>query len=350
MGATMEIDLSLINKIPLPSLTQLGTSAEQFLTSLDAPSIIDIQGKNNQQWRVITTLLHGNEPSGFIATHKLLTEIAENKFTPNTNIRIIICSVEAAQLSPLFNHRYLPDGSDINRCFAGNQTAPYYQRAALIKQAIEEVAPEAIIDLHNTSGSGPAFGVSTSSNKEALALTSLFCDTLIISHIHIGALMELSFSGQIITIECGGCNDQHAHNIAFKGIKKFTSLNNLAHPPNIHPIHVIFKPLRLRLKKGTHLNYAKTNTKASGVILKSSIEKRNYGITHKGDSLGWVNNYEPDFFLLIDEHENNVFNDFLTVKKNKLIATIDLKIFMATKVAQIALNDCLFYVVKAQAL
>lgn len=350
LGKNMAINFNTFNKLFQPTLLELTDSPEQFLLSLSAPTIIDITGESPKRWRVITTLLHGNEPSGFIALHQWLIEVALGKLTPKTNLRIIIGSVEAAQQRPLFSQRYLTEGVDINRCFTNAKELThkngYFKRAQLIKQAIDDVNPEAIIDLHNTSGSGPAFAVSTCCNTEVLALSALFCDTMIISHIHIGALMELDFSGQIITVECGGCNDLHAHKTALKGIKNFTSVNDISHNPNTHPVNVIFKPLRLRLAANTTLDYAKSNTKTADLVLKSSLEKYNYHIVFKNTEIGWLNKISDEMFLLIDEHGHNVFSDFFTLNNNKLTCVTDLKFFMATTNKHIALTDCLFYVVK----
>ena len=346
----MAIDFTVINKLSQPSLIELTDSPEQFLLSLTAPTIIDIQGNNQKCWRVITTLLHGNEPSGFIALHQWLTDLALGKVSCQTNLRIIIGSVEAAQQTPLFSQRYLNNGEDINRCFTSEKSltynSDYFKRANLIKQAINEVSPEAIIDLHNTSGTGPAFAVSTRCNSESLALSALFCDTMIISHIHIGALMECEFSGQIITVECGGCNDLHAHETALAGISKFTSIDNITHNSKTHAVSVIYKPLRLRLAADTTLDYAKSNTYTANLVLKSSIEKYNYHIVPKNTGIGWLNKQTEEMFLLIDEHGNNVFDDFFTIHDNKLSCATDLKFFMATTNKHIALNDCLLYVVK----
>jgi len=346
----MAVDFNIINKLSQPSLVDLSKSAEQFLLSLTAPTIIDIQGKNQTSWRVMTTLLHGNEPSGFIALHQWLTELASGSLSSQTNLRIIIGSVEAAQQAPFFSHRYLNGGTDINRCFTKcekkDHNSDYFHRAQLIKQAIEEVNPEAIIDLHNTSGTGPAFAVSTHNTPKHLALSALFCDTMIISHIHIGALMECEFSGQIITVECGGCNDLHAHETAFNGIKKFTSVVDINHNPNTHPVSVIYKPLRLRLNAGVTLNYAPSNNHSADVVLKATIEKYNYHIIPKNTEIGWLNQQSDEMFLLINEYDHNIFNDYFRVQNNTLICATDLKFFMATTNKEIALNDCLLYVVK----
>ena len=52
--------------------------------------------------------------------------------------------------------------------------------------------PEAVIDLHNTSGSGPSFGVCTHMDRQHDALVSLFTQRLIVSNLGLGALMEIS--------------------------------------------------------------------------------------------------------------------------------------------------------------
>ena len=45
-----------------------------FLHQLKGLTIFDVQGKDISRTRVITTLIHGNEPSGFIALHHWLME------------------------------------------------------------------------------------------------------------------------------------------------------------------------------------------------------------------------------------------------------------------------------------
>jgi succinylglutamate desuccinylase len=86
------------------------------LLSLIGPTVIDIHGEKNNEWRVISTLLQGNEASGLIAIHRWLTT-GNKSPRPKTNIHIIISSVEAATYQHLFHHRYLPEGIDLNRCF-----------------------------------------------------------------------------------------------------------------------------------------------------------------------------------------------------------------------------------------
>ena len=48
---------------------QIKPTALEFLRQLDGLTVFDIKGKDSSRTRVLTTLIHGNEPSGFIASH-----------------------------------------------------------------------------------------------------------------------------------------------------------------------------------------------------------------------------------------------------------------------------------------
>jgi hypothetical protein len=356
MEQNMAINFAHYAQLQNPTLSQLKTTAIEFLNSLHSLTVIDVVQPELTKWRVITTLLHGNEPSGFIAVHhwlKMLATLNYNNATPATNVRIIICSIEAAQLLPIFSHRYLPNGEDINRCFGADSSNNYHCRAKLIEQLIHQVSPEAIIDLHNTSGKGPAFAVATAETMATKALSGLFSDTLILSHICIGALMEQTFSGVIVTIECGGSIDELAHQIAYEGIKKFCYLADLFKAKEADKVRVIYKPLRLKINSVIDLHFADINISRNVVvernrlILKRDIEQHNFGITQAQTHLGMVMNDHVANFELIDENGHNQFAKFFSIVDNQLITLMNMYIFMATTKVEIAKSDCLFYVVAA---
>ena len=105
----MAIDFSDIRYLKDPAPGALPGDYRAFLLSLAATTVIDITGEDTARCRVITSLLHGNEPSGFIAMHRWLVSAAKLP-KPTTNIRFILGSPEAASLMPLFSHRYLAGG------------------------------------------------------------------------------------------------------------------------------------------------------------------------------------------------------------------------------------------------
>ncbi len=340
----MNIDFNDIEYLSDPDERTLKADYRQFLLSLDVPTIIDINGKNPERCRVITTLLHGNEPSGLIAIHRWLTSVFP-ELQPETNLRFIIASVEAANASPLLNHRYLDGGLDLNRCFGEQSNEGYYRRAQLIEQAIREVKPEAVIDLHNTSGSGPAFAVSTLISAKGLTLASFFCDSIILSNIKLGALMEQDFNCPTITLECGGANDEQAHEVAFSGISQIAKCQSLNNYQQKKQVDVVYKPLRLKLKPHKSLSYSCHNEGYHGVTLTSKIEQFNYGSAREGQLLGWLDEKGLDNLELVNDANENVVDQYFTVRDNQLVCRTNMRIFMATADKKIALSDCLFYIV-----
>ncbi len=349
----MEIDFSEINYLQNPLWQELHADYEQFLLSLTGPTVIDITGLNTNKCRVITTLLQGNEPSGLIALHRWLTT-RDKKERPQTNLRFIICSIEAASKSPLFSERFIEGSKDINRCFGKkgqkqgfqDDQQGCYERAQLVEQAIRDVNPEMIIDLHNASSSGPAFSISKVITTETLSLASFFCQTLILSDLKLGSLMEEDFNCPFITIECGGSLDEQAHEVAFAGVTQIANCENIGYIHQEKKVEVIYRPLRLKTKNSVNLSYAEHDEGYRGVTLKSNIEYLNFGGANQDEMIGWIDGNGIDNLQLINKKGDNVIDEFFYSRENQLVCRQNLRIFKATTNKQVALNDCLFYVVK----
>ncbi len=345
----MDINFSKIEYIKNPTDCELKDTYQQFLIALNGPTVIDITGRDTSRCRVIVTLLHGNEPSGLIAIHRWLkayNQVDSHLLTPETNMRFIICSTEAAKSLPLLTTRYVVSGMDLNRCFGSKRNDDFYLRANLIEKAIREVNPEAVIDLHNTSGLGPAFAVSTKNNEKMVSLTSFFCSTMILSQINLGALMEQDFNCPNLTIECGGSTDKQAHDLAFDGISLLCSYEFINDCHHINPVEIIHTPLRLKIKSEVELNFSKENTQQNGVILRNDLEKFNFGIAERGQKFGWINDSGLESLELVDADNEDVITDFFTVLHNELICATNIRVFMATPNVDIAKTDCVCYVIK----
>jgi len=315
-----------------------------FLRQHKGLTIFDVQGRDTTKTRVVTTLIHGNEPSGFIALHHWLIQ----KVTPEVNIRFILCNPEAASLPPEFSHRYLVAAQDLNRYFSPSNVSPtkatkaINQRAQQIMQAIAEVKPEAIIDLHNTSGISPAFGVSLSDDDQILDLISLFTNKVILTGLHVGAIMEQNLSAPIVTIECGGACQVQSHQLAIAGLAKFTNNKNIFdHHADKVDIHR--HPCRVEIKKGIVLGFADHPLITADLTLRNDVENLNNQLTSAGELIGW---YENDVHLPLiakDEQGKDKLSALLYLENGSIYAKQNLQIFMATKQLDIATNDCLFY-------
>ncbi len=324
-----------------PEAEELGDSPEEFLNLLGQPSCIFLEGTDSKRTRAFVTLLHGNEPSGTRALHRWL----KSGRKPVVNIICFLPSVEAALRLPRFSHRMLPGARDLNRCFRPPFTDMQGQLAAEVLAILQQYGPECVVDMHNTSGSGPGFGVAISIDAKHRALVSLFTNTLVTNDLRLGALMEISeHLFPTVTVECGGRLNDEAHELAWQGLQRFMTIENIFSDKFENPLLEVFhNPVRLELTGNPSLVYADQAQPDYDLTLKSDIERFNFGSIKQGTMLGWVGDKGLTIFSARNQQDECVLLRLLKCDKGRLLLAQDLKLFMVTSNPEIAKVDCLFY-------
>jgi Succinylglutamate desuccinylase / Aspartoacylase family len=327
-----------------PLATEIGSNVEEFLRILGGPSCIYLDGVDADRTRAFVTLLHGNEPSGARALFHWLKSGRQ----PAVNVVCIVASVTAALQPPLFSHRMLPGARDLNRCFR----PPFADEQGRLAEEILEILhlhhPEAVIDMHNTSGSGPAFGVCTHQDREHDALVSIFTPRLIVSNLGLGALMDISeHSYPTVTIEVGGRADLEAQELASTGLARyFTAEHVLAREGVEHRLELFVDPVRLELNPGVSLTYAARAAPDADVTLLPDVERHNFGMVGPDVPLGWARGEPRRLFTALDAGGRCAVGRLVRVEDGVLYPAQALKLFMVTNNAAIAHADCLFYAVE----
>jgi hypothetical protein len=207
--------------------------------------------------------------------------------------------------------------------------------------------PEAVVDMHNTSGSGPPFGVCTFRDRHHDALVSLFTQRLIISNLSLGALMEISENSfPTVTIELGGRLDEQAHELAYEGLcRYFTEPTVLDQGRTDWGLELLRDPIRLELNDKVTLTYADQPCPDHDITLKTDIEHHNFGNVSAQTLLGWARRPERDLFSALDADGDCAVTRLVRIDNGELFPAQPLKLFMITNNAAIAESDCLFYAV-----
>jgi len=325
-----------------PQPVALDSNVEAFLQKLTGPTHIIIPGQDRSRRRLLVTLIHGNEPSGFYAVYKFI----QDRIQPAVDFHILIPSVFAARAEPLFSHRMLPQHQDLNRRFKPPFTR---QSESLLAQKImaliDQLEPEAVVDLHNTSGSGPDFAVSTFIHPCHDNVLSLFTQRSVLTEIRLGALMELSTPERpIVTVECGGSHDHESHAVAYSGIKKFAISDSIRQTQAIN-LDVYKHPVRVELQGEVSVAYDDEALPDTQLTLVSHIEDFNFGIVDQNTVLGYCPSNDITWLRGNTKDGEISLQDYFHITAGELRPRRALKLFMVTTNRQIAQSDCLFYFV-----
>jgi hypothetical protein len=319
---------------------QIAATAPAFLQQLEGLTVFDIKGEDQTRTRVVTTLIHGNEPSGFIASHLWL----RSGSMPKTNARIIFCNPESAQYKPIFTRRYVGESVDLNRFFShtDGRDSEVISRAINIKKLIDDVNPEAIIDLHNTSGMSPAFGIAISDDALIMDLTALFSARLIYTGLRVGTLMEQPFAAPIVTLECGGAHELVSHQVATEGLGQYFARDNLFEPRE-RDVVIHRQPIRLETTSDTSVDFASHPLPSTDITLIEDIEQFNHHPAPAGEFIGWYQDEGKSLLQAIDENGDNQIDKLFRLEDGRIYVNHTMQMFMATTSPDVATNDCICY-------
>lgn len=324
---------------PDGALPDLSGTEEEVLRRMGSASWWLVPGRDRTRKRVITTLLHGNEPSGFRA----IRAWSAAGSVPAVDLLFFVSAVEAAIGPPLYAHRIRPGGHDQNRVFFPPFMNPEGERADALLKLIDQSAPEALIDLHNNTGHNPAYGVGTRVDEQTLGLTSLFADRFMHSDIRLGTLME-ALDGQIpcAVIECGRAGDPVADATALAGLDRFATLEDLSRAAaHAHGVEVLVHPRRIEVKS-VSLAFGDRPDPNASFTVRRGIDQHNFKTMAAGEILGWTRDNDWPIAAL-GRSQEDVSRILFELREGEIRLLRPMVPVMMTASAEIARADCLFY-------
>ena len=331
----------LLRTLQLADLQDIPADRNAFLAALGGPSAILVPGRDGSRIRALTTLLHGNEPSGFRAVHRWLHE----RRVPAVDTLLIVASVDAARAAPGFAHRMLPGRPDLNRCFLGPFDTPEARLAEEILRLLRKAHPEAVIDVHNNTGHNPPYAVGVEPTNEALWLAGVFGDRFVWSHLHLGALMEAIPDIPSVTVEVGRSGDPAADDVAYTGLEVYLHRERLFEPRSSEPPRVLVMPMRARLRPGVTLEIADAPVPDAHLTIRTDLDRHNFERVAADTAIGWSPGHDLPLEL-IDETDRDRAADFFELADGELRTRLPMVPIMITTDPVAAAGDCLFYIVR----
>lgn len=340
----MKITTEIFEYIDDP-LTAIGTLTPiEWLKTVNRPICIYLEGKDTSRTRALSTLLHGNEPSGFYA---LINWLKERKM-PAVNVIVFIPSVLAALREPHFHNRTTDSGIDLNRVFLPPFTTTEGKIAQEMLGILEFIQPESLVDIHNTSGISPDFSVVCKDSELNQKIAALFTNEYIIFNLRLNTLVEAVVSQfPSVVIECGGADDPESIINAQRGIDKYLLADDLSSVYADH-LNVRDNPIRIKLKPELQLDYHNKYIDGFDLVLPTDADKYNSSVIQSDDFVGWVGGKGLEVFDCVNMPQEDSIEHYFYIKNNELRAKVNLRLYMVTTRLEIALSDCLFYLLKSK--
>lgn len=325
-----------------PTPDDIPATPLEFLARLGGPTEIRVRGRDRSRARAVSALLHGNEPSSLVAVHRWL----RTGYQPAVDTSIFVSAVEAALAPPGFAQRMLPGRRDLNRCFFGPFDDPDGRLARDLLGRLRARPYEALVDLHNNTGRNPAYGIIQRRDLALFRLIEMFThNCCVLSDLHIGALTEVMVDElPSVAIECGHSADPGAHDVAFAGLETFLGEPDLGLRGALeNPVLLLDHPIRVELRRGISVTFSETPSAHAELTLRPDVDVHNFRRLDRGTVLGWVHPDAPWPLVARGADGVDVSARLFAVRDGALVHESDLVPIMMTTNAQIALVDCLCY-------
>lgn len=335
------MNLHIIDEIP-PRLLEV--SPKELHQVLPGPTLLRIPGEMEPPF-FICTLLHGDEPTGFLAIQRLLNHYTQQEKPLPRSIWLFLGNVAAARE----NVRHFPGQPDFNRIWKGGNLPEH----RLVDQLLEILKSNKLfagVDIHNTSGKNPHYACVNKLDGPFISLGKLFSPMIVYftrpEEVISRALAEFC---PAITVESGLADDPTgvAHVLDF--LEQCLALdsipsnsNNPTQPRVYHSIARIEVPDNSRIGFGeacrdTDFNFIE------------NLESMNFIEQAENTLVGWRRN--PDLNLVVvDEHGEDVSEGFISYKDGEIRLIRSVVPSMLTTFAPNVLDDCLGYLMQRYAL
>ncbi len=317
-----------------------------FLRTLGAPTLIRLAGRDGSRTRVVTTLLHANEPSGVRAVLRYL----RGGHRPATDVVFFVGAVQTALTEPFMSHRAIPGEPDANRVWTPPFDTPQGEVAKQVLDRLRALRPEFLVDLHNNTGHNPAYGVAFGLGAPELSLVSLFADRVVHTPIELRALVEATHDDfPSVTVECGRAGDAVADEAAWVGLQRFLDLDEIDPSVPHRPMHILGSPVRVCIEPGLELAFADRIDREVSLTISKNIDRHNFERLAAGSPIGWLAHDESRQawpLNAIGGAGEECSRALFEVDGGVLRTRRDFIPIMMTTNREIAQSDCLFYAVQ----
>ncbi len=342
--------LRILQSIP-PGLLEAPT--EKLADLLGGPTLLHLPGAGSGTI-FVSTLLHGNETTGWNALRQLLLEF-EGTQLPRP-LCIFIGNVKAAKT----RHRHLDDQPDFNRIWnsesgaeSGPQSGPEEAMAAKVLKAIEAIEPILCLDIHNTSGENPVYGCVHRLDDESLPLARAFSSTQVYVE-QPGSMLGVACSkiAPTLTLECGISGRQEVTDRTAQFIRACLERERPLQMPPLSAEHQLLRPVAtVRIPEQVSFSFDDQQPSDEvDLCFKSDLDGHNFSTLPAGTSLGRIRPGAKVHLNVLDASGDDLYGRYFRTETDDLVTVSPLIPSLLTVNSRIIRQDCLCYLMEPMAL
>lgn len=318
----------------------LDVPVENLHELIPQPALFHLPGKRPDTL-FVSALLHGNEPTGFLALQRLLQKYHQQSLLPRP-LSIFFGNTQAARLSL----RRLDGQPDFNRVWPGTALpeSPERRWAEQIVAAMRQRKVFASIDIHNNTGLNPHYACLNKLDNDFLQLGALF-GRLLVHFTHPKGTQSAAFADfcPAVTLECGRPGQEHGTDHAFE------YLDSCLHLAEIPPQHVAKQDVDIyhtvaQVTIADDMTFSFSDESAD-LHLNHDLERMNFTDISAGTSLGKTNQTRLPV-IAKNESGDDVTNQFFRIDAQQLVITRPAMPSMLTLDERVIRQDCLCYLME----
>lgn len=330
--ATADPQLQILSSLP-EGFLDCGT--RDLLPLLGDPTLIHLPGDRPAAPLFVSTLLHGNETTGFAALQNILRHYGGR---PPRPVSIFIGNVAAA----CQDERYLPGQPDYNRIWTDGST-PEHEIARRVVDSMRELEPCACIDIHNNTGRNPHYSIVNSRQAQHLALASRFGRTMVYAT-YPDTSCSVAFTKLCpsVTLEAGLVGDASGvdHVTGFLLACMEEDLWRRGDALDVDLYHTV---AMVRVKDSCSVGMLGEGT---DLELPTNVDDLNFKMLEPGTCLGYTRKGCADCVSVHTDDASLGRSDFLAVEDGKMKTVRSVMPAMLTTDCDIIRMDCLCYLME----
>jgi len=315
----------------------LDAKATELLDLLGTPTLIHLQGEKPEPL-FISTLLHGNETTGFYAVQSLLKEYQDRPLP--RSVSVFIGNVEAAAAE----QRRLDRQPDYNRVWPGthHDNCAETDMMTNVSNIMRKRKPFASIDIHNNTGLNPHYACVNILNPHCIQLAGMFGNTVVYFTSPRG-VQSAAFSDfcPSVVLECGqsGQADGVTHSSRFLQAVLNTEKLSSEHPVHINLFHTV---ARVTVPEMFSLG----TDSSTDIHLSHELEKMNFEQLARGSIFAGLNPESNAHLVVTNESNEDVTSEFFETRDSKIVLKKNATLSMYTTNEKAVRQDCLCYLME----